>query len=101
MTRFITMRITLIILNDDDDEKDDKRQVGRIRPLIVYPLYYHMDVHCARQKLPKGGIGTIRHNYDNDDEKDDKRRQVEVGSIGPLIVYPLYYHIDVHCAWQK
>ena len=52
-------------------------------------------------KLPKGGIGTIRHNYDNDDEKDDKRRQVEVGSIGPLIVYPLYYHIDVHYAWQK
>ena len=43
-------------------------------------------------KLPKGGIGTIRHNYDNDDEKDDKRRQVEVGRIGPLIVYPQHLH---------
>ena len=30
-------------------------------------------------------------NYD-DDEKDDKRRQVEVGRIGPLIVYPQHLH---------
>ena len=39
----------------------------------------------------KGGIGTINPNYD-DDEKYDKRRQVEVGRIGPLIVYPQHLH---------
>ena len=31
-------------------------------------------------------------NNDDDDEKDDKRRQVEVGRIGPLIVYPQHLH---------
>ena len=40
----------------------------------------------------KRGIGTINPNYAYDDEKDDKRRQVEVGRIDPLIVYPQHLH---------